>query len=239
MIQQLCLEKEIRNVGEKPENYKHNIIKKARIDGSANVNYCGRDVHAKRTGENYLEAVCNTWEELEIKIKAPHLSANAKRTAEGELQVQKRRSRKLYISIRQTETDCRNNTEIGGITFAKCRIYLCSTYQCRISFIYTNYGFIVSVFTIYLSVPRNDKISFTSSLFSEFEYSTDKKPGLVIALPYTASFVAHTFNLKQKRAQSISIKAIKQAYNQKRIPINHNKINHLQKVDISKKMKNQ
>lgn len=78
------------------------------------------------------------------------------------------------------------------------------------------------------SIPRNQKVSFTPSLFSEFVYTVEK-PGSVIAQPYTGSFISHTFNLKQQKAQKISMQTIPKAYNQESIPINHNKMDHIKR----------
>lgn len=43
------------------------------------------------------------------------------------------------------------------------------------------------------------------------------------------SFISHTFNLKQQKAQKISMQTIPKAYNQESIPINHNKMDHIKR----------
>ena len=61
--------------------------------------------------------VCGKCEELGAKIKSPHISESSKRAAQFELDIHKRRSRKFYNYLKQTEVECMNRNDIVGLAF--------------------------------------------------------------------------------------------------------------------------
>jgi hypothetical protein len=64
-----------------------------------------------------LEDVCSTCENLETKIKSPHLNDNAKRAAVAEKLVYIRRANKFYAKQREVLALCKEKEEVGGIIF--------------------------------------------------------------------------------------------------------------------------
>lgn len=61
--------------------------------------------------------VCSSCEELETKLKNPHLSQTVKLTVKGELQVHKRRSKKFYNELRDTRELCKSDETVCGLVF--------------------------------------------------------------------------------------------------------------------------
>lgn len=61
--------------------------------------------------------VCSACEELDIKLKNPHLSPNAKLALQGELQAHKRRSKKFYNKIKETRELCKSDDTVCGLVF--------------------------------------------------------------------------------------------------------------------------
>lgn len=61
--------------------------------------------------------VCSKCEELNVKIKDPHLNDGAKRTATAELIVHKRRASKFYKKVKEIEEKCANNETVLGLSF--------------------------------------------------------------------------------------------------------------------------
>ncbi|KAL3275046.1 hypothetical protein HHI36_019818, partial [Cryptolaemus montrouzieri] len=61
--------------------------------------------------------VCSKCEEVNIKIKDPHLNDGAKRTATAELLVHKRRANKFYKKLKEIEEKCANDETVLGLSF--------------------------------------------------------------------------------------------------------------------------
>lgn len=72
--------------------------------------------HGYRFGRPQID-VCSTCEELETKIKSPHLHDNAKRVAVAEKVVHLRRAKKFYSKQREVAELCSTNSDVGAIVF--------------------------------------------------------------------------------------------------------------------------
>lgn len=66
-------------------------------------------------GRPQIDSCCKC-EELELKIKSPHLNEAAKRAAQAELDVHKRKSKKFYNKIK-VDADDKNNNHIISLCF--------------------------------------------------------------------------------------------------------------------------
>lgn len=61
--------------------------------------------------------VCCKCEELTAKIKSPHICDSAKRAAQLELEIHKRRSNKFYKALKEMTDRCRKEPNVGCIAF--------------------------------------------------------------------------------------------------------------------------
>lgn len=64
---------------------------------------------------------CVKCEELMVKLKSPSLNVVAKRVAEAELQIHKRRSKKYFSKMKETREECQTNPELLGLCFDYCQ----------------------------------------------------------------------------------------------------------------------
>jgi hypothetical protein len=61
--------------------------------------------------------VCGLCEELQIKLKNPHLNDNAKRIYQADIEIHKTQANKFYKKIQEVETKCKNDPNVYGIAF--------------------------------------------------------------------------------------------------------------------------
>lgn len=61
--------------------------------------------------------VCSKCEELNVKIRDPHLNDGAKRTAAAELIIHKRRAGKFYKNVKEIQEKCADDEKVLGLSF--------------------------------------------------------------------------------------------------------------------------
>lgn len=61
--------------------------------------------------------VCSACEEMETKLKRPHLIQSAKLAVQAELEVHKRRSKKFYNELKTTRELCKSDESVCGLVF--------------------------------------------------------------------------------------------------------------------------
>lgn len=74
------------------------------------VNYFNKNF-GYRFGRPQID-VCSTCEELQVKMKSPHLSQNIKLAAASELTIHMRRSRKFYSSMKSCSESCQTDDTV-------------------------------------------------------------------------------------------------------------------------------
>lgn len=67
-------------------------------------------------GQPQIDTCC-VCEELNVKIRRPHLNNNAKRVAVAELMLHKRRAKKFYSKLREVEELAKTHDDVAGLTF--------------------------------------------------------------------------------------------------------------------------
>lgn len=75
-----------------------------------------KDTFSLRFGRPQVDT-CIKCEELTVKIKSPHLGEHAKRAAEAELAVHKRRAKKFHNKISEIRHLCQTRDDVAGLTF--------------------------------------------------------------------------------------------------------------------------
>lgn len=61
--------------------------------------------------------VCSKCEELNVKMRDPHLNDGAKRTAAAELMIHKRRAGKFYKKVKEIQEKCASDETVLGLSF--------------------------------------------------------------------------------------------------------------------------
>lgn len=61
--------------------------------------------------------VCSKCEELNVKMKDPHLNDGTKRAATAELIIHRSRASKFYKKVKEIEEECSNNETVLGLSF--------------------------------------------------------------------------------------------------------------------------